>query len=133
RTLRITLAVVTIANVTDLAHVLPLTGRRTMGRVALATPVAFVAAGIAFAVIAGRHSAGTAFLSLGIPGPGQLVQSHVAAGVALLVLLLPALIYAIMRSGGYTLLILASVAGLDAAVGGRWWSVPAGLGIALVI
>src|SRR2546423_14989597 len=70
----------------DLVHALPLTGRRTLGRILVWVPVVVLLAGVAAVVVAGRRSAWAAVLSAALPGLGQLVQGRLLVGVLFVVL-----------------------------------------------
>jgi hypothetical protein len=127
--------------VTDIAHVVPLTGRRHVAPLLAAAFAACLIAGIVGVAVAGTDSAWTGLLSLAIPGLGQLVRGDVLLGVVLLLAFLFILVdlYLLfnrtLRFGIVPLVILAPAAALEAATGGPWWMLLVGgaVGIALGI
>jgi hypothetical protein len=127
--------------VTDIATVVPLTGRRHAARLLAAAFAACLIAGIVGVAIAGNDSAWAGLLSLAIPGLGQLVRGDVLLGVLLLLAFLFVLVdlYLLfnrtLRFGIVPLVVLAPAAALEAATGGPWWMLLVGgaVGIALGI
>lgn len=116
----------------DLAHLIPLTGRRTSARLLTALIAAALAGGIAGVWFQGRDSSWAALLSLVVPGSSQLVQGAYFTGAILLgvtVLLLADLIVvfgAVLHLGLVPLAALAPAACLHSATHGAWWSLPVG-------
>jgi len=113
----------------DLGTLLPLTGRHRSLLAIRAVPLLLLAGGFAGVAAFGRDSAWTGPLSLVVPGLGQLVAGRTLVGVVVLVVGLLCWAYAVMRSGGWSLLVLAPWAALDAATGGELWSVGAGAAV----
>ena len=116
----------------DLAHVVPLTGRRGVPRLLLLAVVACLAGGIAGCAIAGHTSGWAALLSLPVPGLGQLVQGNTVMGIVFLVLTLFVLIdlfalfNRLLHLGSLPLVLLSPAAAFHAGTRGEWWAIPAG-------
>lgn len=125
----------------DIAHVVPLTGRRRVAPLLAAAFAACLLAGIVGVVVAGTDSAWTGLLSLAIPGLGQLVRGDVVLGVVLVLAFLFVLVDLFLlfnrtlQLGIVPLVVLAPAAALEAATGGPWWMLLVGgaAGIALGI
>ena len=117
----------------DLAHVIPLTGRRGFARMLVAAAAGSLVAGLAGIAIEGRDAGWAAgLLSLVVPGLGQLVQGAPVSG-ALLVLVTLGLLFEQFVLSGFVLKLgivsfaaLGPAAALHAATHGAWWSLPAG-------
>lgn len=116
----------------DLAHVIPLTGRRRVARVLGISVAACLIGGIVGVSLDGADSAWTGLLSLIVPGLGQIVAGDVALGIAMLVVFLFVLLdlfglfNRILRLGLLPLAFLMPASALNAATGGAWWSIPVG-------
>jgi hypothetical protein len=127
------------ATVTDIAHVVPLTGRRHAAPLLAAAFAACLIAGIVGVAIAGTDSAWTGLLSLAIPGLGQLVRGDVLLGVVLLLAFLFVLVdlYLLfnrtLRFGIVPLVVLAPAAALEAATGGPWWMLLVGGAVGIAV
>jgi len=116
----------------DLAHVVPLTGRRWVARFLAAAVAACLIGGAVGVAVAGTGSPWTGLLSLIVPGLGQLVAGDTLVGIVMLVITvfvvvdLFLLFNGILRLGVLPLVFLASASALHAATGGAWWSIPVG-------
>lgn len=116
----------------DLAHLLPLTGRRWVARFLAVAVIGCLACGIGGVVIYGSDSAFTGLLSLIVPGLGQLVAGDTVAGIVMLVMAVFVLVdlfllfNGVLRLGILPLVFLSGASALHAATGGAWWSIPVG-------
>lgn len=122
-----------LATSSDLASLLPLTGRRRSLLAVRVVPVAVLAIGALGVIVGGRQSWWVGLLSLVLPGLGQVVAGRVLVGVVVCMIGLGCWGYAIMRSGGWSLLLVAPWSAFDAATGGSGWSIPAGLSVSAVL
>ena len=125
----------------DLAHLIPLTGRRRAARLLQVLVPACLIAGIVGVSVAGTDSVWAGLCSLIIPGLGQLVQGEILLGVLMLALFLFilvdlfALFNRVLRLGVVPLVMLGPASALNAATDGAWWSIPVGAlaGLAIAI
>lgn len=124
---------------TDVAHVVPLTGRRRVAPLLAAAFAACLVAGIVGVAIAGTDSPWAGLASLAIPGLGQLVRGDVALGIALVAVFLFILVdlgllfNRVLRLGFLPLVALAPAAALEAATGGPWWMLLVGAAAGLAL
>lgn len=111
----------------DLAFLVPLTGRRRGAQALGVAVLACLVAGIVGVSVAGTDSAWAGLLSLVLPGLGQLVRGEILLGVVLLLLLVFVLVdlfflfNRVFKLGILPLAVLDGAAALEAATDGPWW------------